>query len=141
MKKLRKLKKICHQYQPIIDMTINELLTSSREINKIKHIKGYIADVGSGTAYNDGSGRFTVPLWAFDRRYNDGKNYRGEDGFFTHYVAHELAHQLCYIHYGKNKVGHNSKYYRIYMAICPKELWHFELHYKPSAKKYFDLWS
>lgn len=125
---MRKLRKIQKGLQPIIDSTIEELLENTEF--KSDGIKGYIADVARGMSYRDG--QFTVPLWAYDKT---GLGYRKQGGYFKYYVAHELSHQISYKEYDNNN-GHNENFYKVFMKICPKDIQHFELNYKPSAKKY-----
>lgn len=129
---MKKLRKICHHLQPEINEVINRLLSECKVEYNNEGIKGYIADVRRGYARWDG--QFTVPLWAYDKRYA-GLNYRGEEDYFIYYVAHELSHQLRYIKYGKEG-SHDFRFYEIFMDICPKHLQHFELEYKSTASKY-----
>ena len=128
----KNLRKICHELQPKIDSTIKELLSECKTKYSTEGVAGYIADTSRGRAHHDG--QFTVPLWAYDRRYK-GISYHGDEGHFKYYVAHELAHQLRYIKYGKN-TDHDFRFYEIFMDVCPKDLQHFELNYKPSSSKY-----
>lgn len=126
---MKKLRKIQHHLQNTLDKTIKELLKDTEFTSD--GIKGYIADVRRGYAYFDG--QFTIPLWVHDKTGKEG--YRTEDGYFTYYVAHELAHQLKYKKYGPIS-GHDNKFYEIFKLICPKKYQRFELYYKPSAKRY-----
>lgn len=129
---MKRILKIRHDLQNEIDKVITNLLNDCSVKFDIEGIIGYVADIRRGCAKFDG--RFTVPLWAYDRRYK-GKSYRGEEGYFTYYVAHELAHELKYKKYGKHS-GHDFEFYEIFMTICPKKLQHFELHYKKTSSKY-----
>ena len=129
MKVLRKIK---HELQNEINIVIDRLLSECKTEYDNEGISGFIADVRRGLAYMDG--RFTVPLWAYDRR-NNGKNYRGDEGYFVYYVAHELSHQLRYKKYGLNG-GHDFRFYEIFIDVCPKEYQHFELNYKKTSSKF-----
>lgn len=128
----RKLKKICYHLQCEIDKAIDTLISECRVEYDIEGIAGCITDSVVGRAKFDG--RFTVPLWAYDKRFK-GKNYRGEEGYFIYYVAHELAHQLRYKKYGMDGV-HDYKFYEIFKEICPNYLQHFELNYIKTSRKY-----
>jgi predicted SprT family Zn-dependent metalloprotease len=100
------------------------LLANCKTKYRCGGIRGYVADVSSGVAYDDG--RFTVPLWAYKQR---------SGGYFIFYVSHELAHVLRQKKYGDGK-PHDATYYKVFCDICPKRYQHYELKYKPSAKKY-----
>jgi len=120
----KKLRKIQHHLQAEINAVISELIVNSKEQYDIGEIKGYVSDLARGYSYSNGR-QFTVPLWAYDYK---------EDGYFTYYVAHELSHQLSYNH--SLKGVHDFIFYEIFMNVCPKELQHFELDFRPSASKY-----
>lgn len=64
----------------------------------------------------DGQTAITIPEHAFAR----GVEYK------TYYIAHELAH-----FYDRNLHGHGPEFYVWFKDICPPELWHHELPYKP----------
>ena len=129
---MTKLRKICYHLQSQINEVISILISECKTEYDIKGIVGYVADTTRGFSHFDG--QFTVPLWAYDKRYK-GKGSFGEEGYFTYYVAHELAHQLRYKKYGKDG-SHDYRFYEIFMDICPKQFQHFELEYKKTASKY-----
>jgi len=129
---MKRLKKLQHHLQPNIDEVINRLVSECKNEYDISHVKGFIADVDRGVAHFDG--QFTVPLWAFDRRHK-GRNYRGDEGYFIYYVAHELSHQVYFKKHGY-KGRHNANFYEIFKDLCPKEYQHFELNYIPSSKRF-----
>lgn len=58
----------------------------------------------------------TVPLWAWNR----STEYR------IYYLAHEMAHAI-----GPHR-DHGAEFMRAFKHICPKELQHWELDYKPA---------
>jgi len=61
----------------------------------------------------------TIPAWTF----NNPK--RGKD-FHVYYICHEMAHA-----FGHD--NHNVAFMKCFMGICPKELQHHEIGYKPRA--------
>lgn len=63
-----------------------------------------------------GERKITIPQWA----YKKGGEYR------TYYIAHEMAHA-----YDKARSGHGMEFMVCFKRICPPELWHHELDYKP----------
>ena len=58
----------------------------------------------------------TVPAWARNR----GAEY------FTYYLSHELAHAKKYL-----QVPHGPEFMEIFKSICPPNLQHYEIDYKP----------
>lgn len=58
----------------------------------------------------------TIPTWA----YNKGNDY------LSYYVAHELAHIFA-----GSAAMHGPVFMDWFKKICPENLWHFELEYKP----------
>lgn len=71
---------------------------------------------GRSYRLRDGQTIITIPQHAFLR----GTEYK------AYYIAHELAH-----FYDKNVHGHGPQFYVWFRDICPPELWHHELPYKP----------
>lgn len=61
----------------------------------------------------------TIPLWA----------YKSGADMFLYYVAHELAHVFT------RSDKHGPEFMENFKRICPPELWHFELGYKPRNAK------
>lgn len=128
---MRKFRKIQHNLQNVINNEIEKLLENT-EFNS-EGINGFIADVERGRA-RFSTLQFTVPLWVYNK--NAPFLFMKEEGYFTYYVAHELSHVLSYKKYNLNGKGHGENFYKIFKIVCPKEYQHFELHYKPSSKKY-----
>lgn len=62
----------------------------------------------------------TIPLWAWNS---------ARPGYSTYYLAHEIAHAI-----GPHK-NHGAEFMRAFKHICPKELQHWELEYKPANAK------
>lgn len=62
----------------------------------------------------------SVPLWAMRHKNPD---------YCLYYLAHELAHVIAYGH------GHDLVFMQALMRICPPELVHYELEYKPTMAK------
>jgi len=118
---MKQIRKIVHEKQKEIDKVVKRLCKKSGE-NPEKY-KGFITKTVCGKARKDG--RLTVPLWAFRKKL---------EGYFTYYVAHEMAH----VHSLKKlkKFGHNAEFYESFKLLCPKKYQHYELDYKPSCAKY-----
>lgn len=132
---MTQIRKICHNLQPEIDSCIEYLLSNCNVKYNHTGVKGYISDVRKGAAKIDG--RFTVPLWAYNKKYpeQDKKHNESFSAYFTYYVAHELAHILRHNTYGL--VGsHDFRYYEIFINLCPKHLQFFELDYIKTAGEY-----
>lgn len=89
----------------------------------IAHIKVYLTTTYRGFAHFDRN-YVTIPAYA---------EIRGVD-FFLYYIAHELAHILRYQKFG-DEGCHDKKFYRCFREICPVELQHHELDYKPRGAK------
>ena len=124
-KKTTARKKVEHHLQDELDKVIADLIKDTDYI--IDGIQGYIADVQRGRSFAQ-QGEFTVPYWA----YKDKRK-----GYFIHYVAHELSHQLRYKRWGKERgKSHDDKFYVIYTDICPVEYQHYEVDYKPTSVKH-----
>jgi predicted metal-dependent hydrolase len=122
-RKSRKLNKIIHKYDEIINKTAQELLYNYDKRLSVNSIKGYVTDTTRGMAYGDEK-IYTVPFWSYKR----SKKY------FTYYVAHELSHIIQAMKY--KYTLHDEKFYDIFKRICPTEFQHYELHYKKSAGRY-----
>lgn len=129
---MKKLQKIQAQLQKQIDNMIAAILMDTPYFEFCREVRGYIADVARGQAhYKDNM--FTVPHWA----YNPGhpKNLSSNGGYFSYYVAHELAHLIAYKKHGC-RCSHDSRFYEIFVEICPEDFQYFELAYKKTAGKY-----
>lgn len=117
-----RFKKIVSHLQGDIDQTIDELLA---RIGEQRHgILGYVVNQTRGHAvYSENA--FTVPYWAYMRG----------NGYFTYYVAHELAHLL------NNRSDdfqpyHKAKFYKHFREVCPEGYWHHEFEYIKSSRRY-----
>lgn len=76
---MKQIRKIVHKHQNKIDTIIEKLAKKIKE--DPNDYNGFVADVAYGRAREDGT--FTVPLWALRKK---------KEGYFTYYVAHEMAH-------------------------------------------------
>ena len=110
--------RIVNQFQGEIDCAIS-LLVSPAYLETWLLPRGYVVGSSRGRSYSK-QGAISVPLWA----------YRKGTDYFLYYAAHELSHLFSM------SDGHDFKFYQHFMRICPIEFQHFELGYKPSAKKY-----
>lgn len=117
------LKKVKSSYQVELNNAISFLLKKYDKRMTPNSIKGYVTDTRRGYAHVE-ENIFSVPLWAYKR---------GPD-YFVYYIAHEVAHILCWRKYFDS--NHDYKFYAIFKEICPKEFQHYELHYKKSSVKY-----
>jgi len=108
-----KWKKVRKEFQEELDAVVTEL-SIERLGDRSKDVEGVIVDVRQGKAFPS-RGEFSVPLWSLRR----GR------GFFTYYVAHELAH--LYAETG----SHDERFYRWFKLICPEEFQGYEYSYKP----------
>jgi len=79
----------------------------------------YLVNQCRGRAYLK-KGFVTIPKWA---------EVKGKD-YFLWYVSHELSHML-----GNTKY-HDFAFYKMFIQICPENLQHHELKYKPTAAKF-----
>ena len=71
-----------------------------------------------------------IPQWITRRNRPKGK---GDDRYVIYYLAHELAHGYAPTH---NEVSlHGPGFMRIFKEICPEDLWHYEVDYKPKLAK------
>lgn len=85
--------------------------------------KVYLVDTHRGFShFRDGF--VTVPLWTLSR----GTNYS------MYYIAHELSHILRIYKFGGNG-QHDKRFYRCFRQICPIDLQHYELKYKPRGAR------
>lgn len=129
---MKRLNSIQDHLQGEIDAVIIALMANSQFFHMRDQIRGYIADVTRGCAW-DKPYRFTVPYWAYNPSFK--KNRESNGGYFIHYVAHELSHILAHIKYGIVDT-HDAKFYEMFTQICPEEYQHYELQYKKSASRY-----
>lgn len=65
-----------------------------------------------------------IPVWCFGR----------DDSYWAQYVSHEFAHAIDLRQYYKEQ-PHGAEFMERMKSICPKELWHLELEYKPRNGK------
>ena len=81
-----------------------------------------------------------IPRWVIDINNGDapslfinGRWHNAKTsmpGYYIYYLAHELAHVMV----GPG-INHGPKYMEMFKRICPPELWHYELGYKPRLAK------
>ncbi len=81
--------------------------------------KVYLVDQCGGRAYLK-KGYVTIPLWAEKKK----------KGYILYYIAHELSHILAQTAY------HDWAFYKMFIQICPENLQHYELKYKPTAARF-----
>jgi len=114
------VRKICHELTGEIETAAVLLLEGKHfESNPMRfQWKLYVTDTVRGRCKRHDR-TLTVPKWA----YNRGHDY------FLYYVSHELAHIFCDVPGNY----HGPKFMSIFKQICPKNLWHFEIEYKPRA--------
>ena len=67
----------------------------------------------------------TIPIWIFSRK--DSKEY------VIYYLAHEMAHAM--LHEKRIRCSHGQAFMEEFKRICPVELQHHELAYKPKNAK------
>jgi len=128
--KLTKPHSIEYELQDERDHVIQSLLDQSTiKLNFFP--KGYI----TRTIQGRGNKRyFYVPLWAYHHKLYT-TSYHGQEGYFIYYVAHELSHVVRDNMYNFRGL-HDSKFYEVFLKICPEEYQYFELYYKPSSAAY-----
>lgn len=95
--------------------------------------------------------RFVVSTVDFGRtntrQADNGKRYmrvrmplsiiRKGGPFLLYYVIHELCH--VYVNSRRNYVrteSHGPKFYKVFSVVCPPELHHYEIAYKPTSVRY-----
>lgn len=97
---------------------LNELVVKHDFTNRLPGWKFEVTNTIRGYAYHR-SLRITVPLWAFKRGI----------GYVEYYLCHEAAHAF-------GNYNHGPAFMAKFKQICPVDLQHFELEYKPrNAKK------
>jgi len=107
-----------------ISKEIIDLLFNYDKRIKSTTIKGYVIKGVRGRAYTE-HGQFTVPNWTF---------VRGA-GYFTYYVAHELAHIIAARKYSGAAI-HDKYFYKVFCKLCPKDLQHYEIDYKKRSSRF-----
>ncbi len=146
--------KIVSSLQSTIDEVKNKIIEDADIIQeqkeKLQEIRAYVVDSARGMAWYR-KGYFSVPLWSyekqemssvdFQKKYHDwDKNWfdshRGRKGYFIYYVAHELAHFLCYVTNLLDCKGHKVGFYDAFLKLCPKEYQFYELNYIKKSDKY-----
>ena len=65
----------------------------------------------------------TVPKWAMTR---DARGV-ADSLYKLYYVAHEIAHAIT----DPKEPPHGAVFMENFKMLCPQELWHYELNYKP----------
>lgn len=71
----------------------------------------------------------TLPAWVL--AYATEQKYEKQKGFFTYYLAHEVAHALT----SPYKPAHGQEFMNKLKRICPPAFIHYELEYKPREAK------
>ena len=146
--------KIVSSLQRTIDEVKNKIIEDAditqEQKEKLQEIRAYVVDSSRGMAWYR-KGYFSVPLWSyekqemssvdFQKKYHDwDKNWfdshRGRKGYFIYYVAHELAHFLCYVTNLLDCKGHKVGFYDAFLKLCPKEYQFYELNYIKKSDKY-----
>jgi predicted SprT family Zn-dependent metalloprotease len=91
-------------------------------------VRFFLTTQNSGRAYWHHSSKnrrvVTIPEYPFLRESH--KPRYGE-----YYICHELAHIHSWVTYGRNADAHGPKFMRAFTKICPPEIQHYELEYKP----------
>lgn len=87
----------------------------------------YAVDQNAGRAYYNRKGRRIVTIPVSVMKLNDSG---AKPGYFTNYVAHELAHHYHHIS-GHHGSSHGLEFMHWMKQLCPKEYLHYELEYKP----------
>ena len=144
--------KVVWDLQSEIKDVTNELIDNATFSDYLKDelrkVRPYIVDSQRGRAYRN-KWFFSVPLWAYrvskrtkeeyEKAYEKNpkwnKDKKDSSGYFIYYVAHELAHFICFFT-NKNKSdcnGHNKNFYDAFKKICPYKYQYFELSYIKGA--------
>ena len=67
----------------------------------------------------------TIPMYVYTSQAK-------ESGEFCYYIAHEMAHAVCFEENILDKgTGHGPNFMRVLKNLCPVAFQHFELEYKP----------
>jgi hypothetical protein len=66
-----------------------------------------------------------IPKWAMGKTVERKRSKL----YCVYYLAHECAHTLAYEAYGDT--GHGEAFMHYFKKLCPVELQHYELLYKP----------
>lgn len=90
----------------------------------------YCCDVKRGFCKPE-SKVITIPLWTTGESPNHGtpNDLWGKSMVWVYYIAHELAHAVA------DTVKHGPEFYEAFRRLCPEELQHYELGYKPRNAK------
>ncbi len=97
----------------------------------------YVTDSNNGR-FRVNSMTVTVPLWAYEHTH---KKTKDDPRYAIYYIAHELAHAWVYVNgesrdrQGGDDSMHGKKFYKEFKRLCPPDLWHYELEYKPQDAK------
>lgn len=75
----------------------------------------------------------TVPQWAFNTLKTHKRFHKGNDRYREYYLAHECAHAFTFEATGERQ--HRGDFMKHFMRLCPRDLWHFELNYKPGLAR------
>ena len=123
----------------ILDIIDNNAGLTENEKDKLREIKMTVRNQRrghGGYAYVGNVRRhyITIPKWTIDNpkcaSSNQGMTDEQAETYFEYYVLHELAHVLQHFE-DYNDRGHSKIFYKYFTRICPENLQHFELGYKP----------
>jgi len=92
----------------------------------------YVTDTQRGRC-NYARKSITVPQWAFNNTKAGRRIHKGNERYREYYLAHECAHAFTFEATGERQ--HRGEFMQHFMRLCPRELWHFELNYKPGLAR------
>ena len=111
-------------------LTASHILPFSR-IAKDHGVRFFLTTQSRGRAYwhhNSKNRRvITIPEWVF---CGIG-SARGKPRYEEYYICHELSHIFNWIEHAREADPHGPKFMRQFKLICPPEIQHYELNYKP----------
>ena len=111
----------------------------------IGDVKLYAVDQRRGT-YNKWKKVIKIPVWIYNEETVERKCtnacVKNVGNYDVYYIAHELAHAVIDVMKSKMTYGglmmlprdngpHGKLFMDTFKMICPKDLWHYELIYKP----------
>lgn len=71
---------------------------------------------------------FTIPLWAVRKSARAQSIHQFDPLYFLYYACHEMAHSLTPRVRGQ---AHGKEFMKNFRKLCPPEIQHYELQYKP----------
>jgi hypothetical protein len=92
----------------------------------------YVCDQQSGWCIGGGHKMIIIPLWLIDinHKHYTSQKVANKPGYKTYYIAHEMAHAFAGV-----AEQHGPRFMEWLKKICPSELIHYELEYKPRNAK------